>query len=70
MFHSRGGGNACRHISDSDGFTIQNGTAGEGGGITVQGSSPLIVNNTISNNGGCDGLGIVGYGSPVIRGNI
>jgi hypothetical protein len=63
--------NAETNASVLNGFTIQNGTAGEGGGITVQGSSPLIVNNRISNNGGCDGLGIgVGFGSPVIRGNI
>jgi hypothetical protein len=53
-----------------NGFTIQNGNAGEGGGITV-GSSPLIINNRIIGNGGCDGVGIgVGFGSPVIRGNI
>jgi hypothetical protein len=48
-----------------NGFTIQNGLSsfsslgfGDGGGILIQGSSPTITNNIISNNQACDGLGI------------
>lgn len=53
------------------GFTIQYGTNDEGGGITVQGSSPTIISNTITHNGGCDGVGIgIGFGSPVIQANV
>jgi hypothetical protein len=56
------------------GFTIQNGNAtagvGEGGGISVEGSSPTILNNVIVNNQACEGDGIgVGFGSPVIKNN-
>jgi len=57
------------------GFTIQNGNAttvlGEGGGIAVEGSSPTIVGNVITNNEACEGDGIgVGFGSPIIQGNV
>jgi parallel beta-helix repeat protein len=54
-----------------DGFTVRNGTAQfEGSGITIQNSSPTVINNTIINNGGCDGLGIaIGFGSPLIQKN-
>jgi uncharacterized protein (TIGR03437 family) len=53
------------------GFTIQNGKGDEGGGITVQGSSPSILSNRIVNNTSCGGGGIgVGFGSPLIQGNI
>jgi len=57
------------------GFTIQNGDAttgvGEGGGIAVEGSSPTIIGNTITNNHACEGDGIgVGFGSPIIQGNL
>lgn len=53
------------------GFTIQNGLADEGGGIAVEGSSPTIANNTITHNGGCNGIGIgVGFGSPIIKKNM
>lgn len=52
------------------GFTIQNGLATQGGGITVQNSSPTITNNIITRNDGCDGLGIgTSFGSPIISGN-
>jgi hypothetical protein len=56
------------------GFTIRNGNAttniGEGGGISVEGSSPTILNNVITNNQACEGDGIgVGFGSPVIKNN-
>ncbi|MBS1854762.1 MAG: choice-of-anchor D domain-containing protein [Acidobacteria bacterium] len=52
------------------GFTIQNGAADEGGGITVQGASPTITGNRIVNNSGCSGAGIgVGFGNPIIQGN-
>ncbi len=54
-----------------DGFTIQNGSASEGGGISVQSSSPTIINNIIADNTACAGAGIgLGFASPVIQGNI
>src|SRR5215469_4965680 len=54
-----------------NGFTVRNGNAGEGGGISIQGSSPTILNNTITGNVGCDGLGIgIGFGSPLVQGNV
>ena len=57
------------------GFTVQNGNTvfpfAEGGGITIQRSSPTISANMIINNTGCDGLGIgIGFGSPLIQGNV
>src|SRR5215472_4758524 len=56
------------------GFTVQNGNytsgVGEGGGISVEGSSPTIKNNRITNNKACEGNGIgVGFGSPIIQAN-
>lgn len=61
-----------------NGFTITNGSAGfqspnfgEGGGISVSGSSPTITNNVITANKACNGVGIgVGFGSPLIQGNV
>jgi len=51
-----------------NGFTLQNGRGGEGGGVTVEDSSPTITNNVIKNNQACDGGGIgIGFGSPLIR---
>src|SRR5215831_9548513 len=55
-----------------NGFTLQNGIANqsplEGGGISIQGSSPTITNNAIRNNQACDGGGIgIGFGSPLIQ---
>src|SRR5262245_49218026 len=51
-----------------NGFTLQNGRGGEGGGVMVQGSSPTITNNVIKNNQACDGGGIgISFGSPLIR---
>jgi uncharacterized protein (TIGR03437 family) len=59
------------------GFTIQNGTGNssgpaEGGGITVEGSSPTILGNRIINNSACyNGGGIgIGGGSPLIQNNF
>ena len=57
------------------GFTVQNGNytsgVGEGGGISVEGASPTIMNNRITNNKACEGNGIgVGFGSPIIQANI
>ena len=57
------------------GFTIQNGNAtagiGEGGGIQVEGTSPTIVGNIITQNQACEGDGIgVGFGSPIIKNNL
>ena len=47
---------------------MQNGGLGEGGGITVQNSSPTITNNVIKNNPTCHGGGIgIGFGSPLIQ---
>ena len=55
------------------GFTIRNGVAASGqagGGISIQGASPTIRNNTINANRGCGGAGIgLTGGSPVIDGN-
>ena len=56
------------------GFTLQNGNAttgiGEGGGISIEGASPKILNNVIANNQACQGDGIgIGFGSPIIKNN-
>jgi parallel beta-helix repeat protein/YD repeat-containing protein len=61
-----------------NGFTITNGSAGfqapnfgEGGGISVSGSSPTITNNVIRANTACNGAGIgVGFGGPLIQKNV
>jgi len=51
-----------------NGFTLQNGRSGLGGGIIVQESSPTITNNVIKNNQACDGGGIgISFGSPLIQ---
>jgi hypothetical protein len=63
--------------STLNGFTLQNGKAGignplviEGGGVKVQGSSPTITNNLITNNHACYGGGIgIRFGSPLIQRN-
>jgi hypothetical protein len=57
------------------GFTVQHGNAttgvGEGGGISVEGSSPTITSNIITHNEACQGDGIgVGFGSPIIKNNV
>ena len=51
-----------------DGFTIRNGNAANGGGISCQLSSPLLANNTVTaNTASDDGGGIYCYdASPVI----
>src|SRR5262249_26849331 len=52
------------------GFTIQNGSNNEGGGINIQGASPSILSNKVTANKGCSGAGIgVGFGNPLIQGN-
>ena len=57
------------------GFTIQHGSASsspyDGGGISIQSSSPAISGNWIVNNVAADGGGGISssFGSPVIRGN-
>jgi hypothetical protein len=59
------------------GFTLQNGRGGidnqglaNGGGIFIQGSSPTITNNVITNNHACNGAGIgILSGSPLIQRN-
>ncbi|HEU0176378.1 MAG TPA: right-handed parallel beta-helix repeat-containing protein [Blastocatellia bacterium] len=57
-----------------NGFTLQNGREPdrslEGGGITIQNSSPTITNNKITNNQACFGGGIgMGFSSPLIQRN-
>jgi hypothetical protein len=62
-----------------DGFTLQNGHAGagplssgSGGGIFIQGASPTIRNNVITNNAADSpawGIAVEGGGSPIIDGN-
>lgn len=56
------------------GFTLKNGRASSigGSGIRLQGTSPTIVNNVITNNQGCSsGPGIhVQGGSPLISANV
>ena len=57
------------------GFTVQNGfgnfnSSYLGGGIYISSSSPTIIGNRITNNHGCDGVGIgVYFGSPLIQNN-
>jgi parallel beta-helix repeat protein len=59
-----------------NGFTLQNGRASSdrldtGGGVVIQGSSPMITNNKITNNHACEGAGIgilgINAGSPLIQ---
>src|SRR5215471_14886307 len=53
-----------------NGFTLQNGSAAEGGGIFISGSSPTITKNVITNNHAClgGGAGIwINFGSPLIQ---
>jgi hypothetical protein len=50
-----------------EGFTIENGT----GGIVVWSGSPTIVGNIITNNVGCDCVGVdVEFSSPLILSNV
>src|SRR5262245_20036948 len=59
--------------STLNGFTLKNGKppstrSSEGGGILIQGSSPTITNNVITNNHACSGVGIaIRFGSPLIQ---
>jgi hypothetical protein len=48
------------------GFTITNGNASFGGGIWIEGATPRVENNFITNNRACGGAGIiiVGNGAP------
>lgn len=67
--------NGETNASILQGFTIQNGNytagVGEGGGISIEGSSPTIKNNRVTHNKACEGNGIgVGFGSPIIQANI
>lgn len=60
------------------GFTVQNGRSGfdtpgfgDGGGIRIEFSSPIVQDNIITNNFACNGVGInVRFGSPLIQANI
>jgi parallel beta-helix repeat protein len=57
--------------STLEGFTIRNGNAEKGGGISISYSSPNIENNTIKENKANYGGGIyVYFSSPTIIGNI
>ena len=57
------------------GFTVTHGkdTSGgyyEAGGIAIMGASPVITDNVITDNQGCDGIGIYSAGgSPIIQNN-
>lgn len=56
------------------GFTLQNGRGDgflpQGGGVRIVNSSPTIMNNIITKNGGCQGIGmLVDGGSPLIQNN-
>jgi Big-like domain-containing protein len=62
--------------STLNGFTLQNGRAannqgfGRGGGVRIEGSSPRITNNVITNNFACDAGGVfINAGSPLIQMN-
>jgi hypothetical protein len=62
--------------STLDGFTLQNGRAannqgfGQGGGVRIEGSSPTITNNVITNNYACDAGGVfINASSPLIQKN-
>jgi hypothetical protein len=51
-----------------DGFTITNGYPG---GINIGGSSPTVVNNIITANTGCSGIGInIDFAAPLIQNNV
>ena len=53
------------------GFTLQHGKNGDGGGIYVASSSPIIEHNVITENGCGEGGGIgIEFASPTIRFNI
>jgi predicted outer membrane repeat protein len=50
--------------SEIVGFTFQNGSAGHGGGLLIENSSPLITDNVFHNNFAVKGGGIYLEGSP------
>jgi hypothetical protein len=51
-----------------DGFTVTNGYPG---GINIGGSSPTVVNNIITANTGCSGIGInIEFAAPLIQNNV
>ena len=54
-----------------DGFTIRNGRAWAGGGISIKNCAPRIENNIITRNASCAGAGICASGSgPIIKNNV
>lgn len=54
-----------------DGFTIRNGLSSNGGGISLSGAAPTIINNVIAGNRGASGNGIqVQFSAPLIQNNI
>ena len=60
----------ARTTTRIDGFTIQNGNSGWGGGVYCNSSSPTIANNTITGNSASNGGGIYcSYASPTIAKN-
>jgi hypothetical protein len=67
IFNSREG-----RDSVINGFTLQNGNPGVGGGgVRIASASPTVTNNVITNNRGCTGAGVyVISGSPLIQLNI
>ena len=54
-----------------EGFTVRNGRAQfQGGGIRIEGASPVVRGNRIVENRACSGAGmVVSFGSPLIEGN-
>ena len=61
------------------GFTVQHGYAltgvapsnGAGGGIWIRGTSPTVLDNIVTANKGCWGIGIsIDHGSPLVKGNV
>ena len=61
-----------------NGFTIQNGFSkgsnpnnGDGGGVFISNALPVVTNNVITNNKGCEGAGIyINFAGPLLQGNI
>jgi parallel beta-helix repeat protein len=70
------GGPVVRFASDEGhgsvlrGFTITNGFSFSGAGIQISSASPVVENNVISGNQGCEALGIqLEFSSAIVRHN-
>src|SRR5262249_5628173 len=61
-----------------NGFTIHNSFSkgsnpnnGDGGGVFISNALPVVTNNVITNNKGCEGAGIyINFAGPLLQGNI